>query len=201
MFMSFTPWLFQQFPNQFRNKWNICFIRITWGDWWKIINKIWLIIYNGNIRIDIHILSLHWMMKSISYFNVSEKPFRLHRKNINTILCSKYSLVWSFRMDYATLTIDVRCTMIHIHRLFFFISQPKHMLKILIEMVLLSTQNMFCLMDKKINTTYHSFEVFHIYRSIFVHIYRLYLHTSHLSTSRVGSMSWCWNQTHLTLGR
>ena len=31
------------------------------------------------IRIEILILSLHWKMKSISYFNVSEKPFGLHR--------------------------------------------------------------------------------------------------------------------------
>ena len=31
------------------------------------------------IRIEIHILSLHWMMKNISYCNVSKKLFGLHR--------------------------------------------------------------------------------------------------------------------------
>ena len=43
---------------------NIHFIRIARGDQWKIINK--MIIYNINIRIEIHILSLHWMMKTLA---------------------------------------------------------------------------------------------------------------------------------------
>ena len=42
---------------------------------------------NVNIRIKIHILSLHWMMKTMSYFNVSEKPFGLHRQdNFNPLI-------------------------------------------------------------------------------------------------------------------
>ena len=30
---------------------------------------------NVNIRIEIHIFSWHWMMKNMSFFNVSEYPF------------------------------------------------------------------------------------------------------------------------------
>ena len=41
-----------------------------------------VIILNVNIRIVIQILSLHWMMKNISYFNVSEKPKDIKLANV-----------------------------------------------------------------------------------------------------------------------
>ena len=39
-----------------------------------MINKIGLIIYNVNLRIEIHILSLHWMMKNIAILMFPRSP-------------------------------------------------------------------------------------------------------------------------------
>ena len=50
------------------------FIWITRGDWWKIIDKILLILYNIDIRIEIHIISWHWMVKTLAILMFLRSP-------------------------------------------------------------------------------------------------------------------------------
>ena len=45
----------------------------------KIPELCWINYKNVNIRIKIQIFNLHWLMQNISFVNVSEKPFGLHR--------------------------------------------------------------------------------------------------------------------------
>ena len=75
MYTSLALWLF---PHR-RYKSNILFYKDNWQGWVNddevnLIDNI-----ECKYKIENHILSLLWMMKNISYFNVSEKTFRLHR--------------------------------------------------------------------------------------------------------------------------